>query len=117
MVYIGDLEELIKRNETYPNIRFIASHWGRRQGAPEDSVTVLVGDWPMTYKHGKPYVSPHHVGAYNVPIPFIPKDSIVEADGTIIKRGYKQLLMSLLSDRAIRPTDEVMAVLNSQENL
>jgi hypothetical protein len=116
-VYIGDLEDLIKRNETYPNIRFIASHWGRRQGAPEDTVTVLVGDWPMTYKHGKPYVSPEHIGAYNVPTPFVPRDSIVAEDGSILKRGYRSLLMSLLNDRAIRPTEEIMGVINSQENL
>ena len=116
-MYIGDLEDLIKRNETYPNIRFIASHWGRRQGAPEDSVTVLVGDWPMTYKHGKPYVSPQHVGAYNVPIPFVPRWSITDDDGTVRKRGYRSLLLSLLNDRAIRPTQEVMRIINSEENL
>jgi len=110
-MYVGDLEELIHRNKKFPNIRFISSHWGRRQGAPESSCTILVGDWPMTMKHGKPYVSPQHIGAYNVPVPFIPKFSEVGPDGSIKKRGWKQLLLSLLQDHAIRPTDEILEIL------
>lgn len=116
-MYIGDLEELIKRNETYPQIRFIASRWGKRQGAPEGTLTVLVGDWPMTYKFGKPYLSPEHKAAYNIPYPFIPRDSVIGEDGTVLKRGYVSLLQALLNDRAIRFSPEIRSVLESKENL
>lgn len=116
-MYIGDLEELIKRNETYPNIRFIASRWGKRQGAPDGTLTVLVGDWPMTYKYGKAYVSPQHIAAYNIPYPWVPRDAIAAEDGTILKNGYRTILRNLLRDRAIRWTPEIQRVLESEENL
>ena len=91
-MYVGDFVELVERNKVYPNIRFISSHHGRRQGAPRDSMTVLVGDWSMTYKHGKPYLSPQHIGAYNLAVPFAPKHDIVAEDGMVITPGWAPVL-------------------------
>ena len=110
-MYIGDFEQLVHRNKKFPNVRFIASHWGKRQGAPEGTCTLLVGDWTMTYKYGKPYLSPEHIAAYNVPIPFIPPDHISEEDGTVKVQGWRPLLAEMLADRVILPTKEIMKVL------
>ena len=114
-MYIGDFEELVKRNEVYPNIRFVSSRWGKRQGAPEGTCTVLVGAWPMTQKYGKPYLHPDHKGAYNVPIPFIPRHTIENEDGSIQKRGWESLLKMMLYDNVIRYSDEIRKVLESNE--
>lgn len=111
---IGELEEIIKRSETYPNIRFIASRWGERQGAPENTLTVLVGDWTITEKYGKPHLSKEHISHYNVPYPFVPRDTICDRNGVPIKRGYVGLLIEMLKDRVIRPTKEVRRALGDE---
>lgn len=110
-MYIGDLEDLIHEAKVYPNIRFISSRWGEKQGAPGGSLTILVGDWTMTEKYGKPHLSPEHVAAFNVPYPFVPKYSVIDKEGMVAKRGYVGLLSEMLAMRIIRPTKKVRAAL------
>lgn len=111
---IGELEDVIKRAEVYPQIRFVASRWGERQGAPEGTLSIVVGAWPLTEKYGKPYLSPDHKAVYNVPYPFVPADTIVGKDGFIKKRGYKSLLRDMIASRFIRETKEVRRLLDGE---
>ena len=111
---IGELEDVIKRAERYPQIRFIASRWGKKQGAPEDTLTLLVGAWPITERYGKPYLSPDHKAAYNVPYPFVPAESIVNEDGEVRKRGYRWILGQLVRDGYIDMTKEVENLLRGE---
>lgn len=113
---IGKLEDVIKRAEVYPQIRFVASRWGRRQGAPDGTLTIIVGDWPMTEKYGKPYLSPHHKAAYNVTYPFVPAEDERLEDGQLVVRGYKSLLREMLAERYIRKTPAVAALLEGREH-
>ena len=111
---IGDLEGVIKRAEKYPQIRFIASRWGERQGAPEGTLSILVGAWPITERYGKPYLSPDHKAVYNVPYPFVPADSILDKEGGVRKRGYRWLLGQLVREGYIDMTKEVEELLRGE---
>ena len=111
---IGELEDVIKRAEVYPQTRFVCSRWGRRQGAPENTLTIIVGDWPMTYKYGKPYLSEQHKDAYNVSYPFVPAETQLDSEGGVKVRGYKGLLRDMLAKRYITETKEVRALLEGE---
>lgn len=112
-VYIGDFVDLVHRNAYRPNIRFIASRWGKAQGAPKDTCTLLAGAWlvaPQTDDPTAPvFLHRDHVGTYNVPMPWIPEYSTVDAaTDRIAHRGWRALLQFLLNDRVIRPSPEIL---------
>lgn len=110
-MYIGDFVDLVHRNATYPNIRFIAQSSRSNQGAPANTCTLLAGAWLPVVKTDEP-VSPtvhsEHIGAWNVPVPDIPEHTDYdETTGRIRARGWKGLIQMLLQDHVIRPTREI----------
>lgn len=100
---IGDFESLVMRNAYRPNLRMIHTRWGKVNGAPDFTCTLVKGD-------------PGNGDAFNVPFPDIPEQSeIDEKTGHIIARGWRTLLIWLVSERTIRPSHEVLEVMGYRD--
>lgn len=105
-MYIGDFEELVRRNAYRPHdIRFYSSRWGRHNDAPAGTCTMIYG--------------PQEDGVLmNVPIPDIPEYTLdrVYEDGVtrVSLRGWKGLLQMMLSERILRPSDEIRRLLGNR---
>ena len=115
---IGDFVDLIHRNAYKPNIRFISSRWGARNGAPANTCTLLVGAWLPVQKSEDvvPTLDPEHVTALNVPVPWIPEQTVVDPKTQrIVARGWRALLRELLLEHVIRPSHEVRRLLGPRE--
>lgn len=118
-MWTDEFVDLIHRNAYKPNIRFISSRWGERNGAPAGTCTLLVGAWlPVRVSDHKElnnwHVHHDHVGAYNVALSQIPEYTIEKPDGEIIHRGWRGLLQWLIKDRVIRPSEEIRRLLGDQ---
>lgn len=110
---ISDLVELVARNAYRPNVRWITSRWGPRNGAPTESATLLVGDW-LFDSYGN--LKRDHETAYNVTTPFIPEYTIKDPETDRISAvGWRSFVIELVQDRVIRPSREVEKLLGRKE--
>lgn len=117
-MHIGELEDLIHASKRFPNIRFIASRWGKRQGAPSGTLTIMVGAYPSRHidNNGRQLLDPDHVTAYNVTYPWIPEHSgFDEKTGRAVSRGWRSLLCEMITDRTLRPTRELERWIGTDE--
>lgn len=116
---ISEFQDLIHRNAYKPNIRWISSRWGARNGAPDGTCTMLVGAWlPVRNTNERVFQTVHrdHVGAYNVPTPVVPEFTDVDPESQeILARGWRGLLPWLIADRVIRPSPEIETWLGHRE--
>jgi len=97
---IGDFVDLVHQESYRPNIRFLRSRWGRYAGLSSGLCTLVVGN-------------ANDGNCYNVPTPRIPEASVLEADGTIVARGWKALFARLIRDRVVRPSPVFEKLLGS----
>lgn len=117
-MWTDEFVELVHRNAYKPNIRFISSRWGARNGAPAGTCTLLVGAWLPVRNTGErftPTVHSDHVGAYNVALSQIPEYTVEREDGEIVHRGWRGLLQCLIADRVIRPSREIEKLLGRKD--
>lgn len=102
-IYIGDFERIIERNAYAPwELNFYSSRWGRYQGAPANTCTLVKGN--MNYGEAR-----------NIPIPDIPEHTVQDSEGHIIHRGWRTLLKFMCQDRWIRPSDEIRKLLGEDD--
>ena len=102
-IYIGDFERIVERNAYAPwNLQFRTTRWGRVNGAPADTCTLIMGDWDSG-------------DARNIPIPDIPENSIQLPNGRVRHRGWRSLLKFMCQDRWIRPSKEIEELLGTKE--
>ena len=117
-MWTDEFVDLVHRNAYKPNIRFISSRWGERNGAPAGTCTLLVGAWlpVVNSDEKKPWsVDPDHVAAYNVALSQIPEYTVYDEEGGLVHRGWKGLLQLLIADRVIRPSEEIRRLLGVRE--
>ena len=109
-MYIGHFVDLIHRNKTRPNIRFIPHSRKSQDGAPPNTCTLLAGAWLPTEQLDGTFGKVHqdHVGTYNVSIPDMPEFTEYHSTGHVMRRGWKGLIQMLLTDNVIRPTNEIV---------
>lgn len=115
---IGQLEDLVHRSKRKPNIRFIASRWGKRQGAPDNTLTIMVGAYPVRHRDNSGFdlLDPDHITAYNVNYPWVPEFGRVdERTGRLVERGWRSLLAEMITDRTLRPTRDLERWLGTDE--
>ena len=92
---VHEFEDLVMRNLWKPNVRFIQSRWGRHNGAPVDTFTLVKNN-------------PDHGDAYNVPYPQIPERTIIDHEtGRVKARGWRQLLINLVADATVCPSQQI----------
>ena len=103
-IYIGEFEELVKRNAFAPwMLNFFKTRWGRHNGAPADTCTLA---------YGNPWLG----DLRNVPIPDIPENTVMARDGKHIKhRGWRTLLKFMCQDKWLKPTEEVRELLGTAD--
>lgn len=117
-MWTDEFVELVHRNAYKPNIRFICSRWGARQGAPASTCTLLAGAWLPVHvsEEQRSYVvHKDHVGTYNVALSQIPEYTVEREDGEIVHRGWRGLIQWLIADRVIRPSPEIERLVGTKD--
>lgn len=95
MVRTSEFVEMVKRNSYRNDLRFMVSRWGRYQGAPPDTCTMVMAGG---YDTGD---------GRNVPMPEIPEHTVFDERTQRVKvRGWRFLLRELVKDRYVRPEGE-----------
>ena len=96
-----EFEDIVFRNMSFPNVRFILSRWGARQGAPRHNVAIVMGNSDLG-------------DAYNVPVPVIPEHTITHPDRpVIVARGWRELFRMLVDDGTVVESEEIRALLDN----
>jgi hypothetical protein len=111
----ADFRDLVERNAYKPNIRWI-SHKKAYAFSPPHTCTLLVGAWlPMVKSDSDLGQTVHkdHVGAYLVPTPQIPAETIYRGRH-VFHRSWKALLRMLIGDRVVRPSPEVQRLFGDE---
>ena len=99
----GQFSDLVHKHAYRPNIRFHVSRWGRYNNAPAETCTLTVGN----INDGL---------AFNVPMPNIPaRSQIDEETGKVIHRGWRALLIWMLTGRVCRPNTEFEMYLGTRD--
>lgn len=100
---ISEFEEIVKRNAYAPwDLRFYSSRWGRYQGAPANTCTLIKGNMD-------------NGDVRNVPTPDIPEMSTQDERGYILHRGWRALLKMMCRDRWIQPSPEIERLLGHED--
>ena len=100
-MYIGEFEDIVKRNAYAPwDFRLYSSRWGRHLGAP---ATLVKGNMD-------------NGDARNIPVPDIPENTVLAADGRHVKhRGWRQLFIIMCRDRWLSPSREIEKWLGTKD--
>ena len=104
----GEFVDLVKRNAAgwHQGIRCIASRWGRVQGAPPGTCTLVWG----AARPGRPLT------AINIAMNRIPQETIINPEtDEVVYRGWKSALKMLLQQKAILPRDEIRRLFDDKE--
>jgi hypothetical protein len=107
-MYIGDFERLVLDHAYRPqDVRFLQSRWGRYNGAPPGTCTLVMGN-------------SNDGNALNIATPVIPERTVTRYDpdqkANVIKfQGWKYLLGAMMAMRWIRPSDKIRDLMGERK--
>ena len=99
---ISEFVDLVYQESYRPHFRFLRSRWGNYAGLGGNLCTLVIGN-------------ANDGICWNVPTPCIPEHTVSKPDGTVIARGWRTLLLFLVQDRIIRPSQTLLKLLGQKE--